>query len=59
MPKKTYSVVPTIFLPSAFFSLIVALVLICKSFGEITMLSIGFVILGVAFGLLAIAESRY
>ena len=59
IPKMTYSVVPSLFKPSAFFSLIIALVLICKASGKISSSAIEMGILSILYWILAIPESRY
>lgn len=59
IPKMEYPVVPCLFNPSAFFSLIIALVLVYQSSGEITPLAIEVGILSILYWILSIPESRY
>lgn len=59
IPKMRYSVVPSLFLPSAFFSSIITLLLICKTSGEMNLLAIEVGAMSIIFWILSIPESRY
>ena len=59
IPKMRYSVVPNLFLPSAFFSSIITLLLICKTSGEVNSLAVEIGAISIIFWILSIPESRY
>lgn len=58
-PKSTYDIIPTIFQPSAFFATIIALI-VALSFEEMkNSWTLGLIVLGIAYFVASIPESRY